>query len=435
MSQIRTTWRNWAGTEIAHPTSVVVPGDVDEVRAVVRAATAAGRRVKAVGSGHSFTGVAVTDGVQVRLDALAHRLDITDCGLATVGAGWVLHDLNRELAARGWALSNLGDIDRQTVSGAISTGTHGTGARFGSLSQQVRALELVLADGDLVRCDRGHDPKLFDAARVGLGAFGVLTAITVQCEPAFALHAVEAPMRLAEVLSDVDQLVAANDHFEFYWFPHTDRTMTKRNNRVPRGTALQPLGRARAYLDDELLSNRVFELLNRLSTAVPQSIPLLSAVSARALGRRTFTDASQRVFPSARTVRFRESEWALPVEAMAQALREVQQWIERSGERLLFPVEVRFGPADDPWLSTSYGRPTAWIAVHQYHRRPHDRFFDAVQHIMASVDGRPHWGKLHTLNAERLRTLYPRFDDALAVRDRVDPSDTFANDYLRRVFS
>ena len=430
-----TTWTNWARTERATPQAVVAPRDVEEVARVVRAAVAAGRRVKAVGSGHSFTGAAVTDGVMVRLDRLAARLEVGDGGLVTVGAGWPLHQLGPALEARGLAMSNLGDIDVQTLAGAIGTGTHGTGARFGGISDQVRGLQVVLADGSVVECGPDDDPELFDAARVGLGAFGVVTGVTLQCEPVFGLRAREAPMPLAEVLRDVDDFVAGNDHFEFYWFPHTDRTLTKSNNRTGPGEVMKPLGRKRSYLEDELLSNRVFEVVNRIATVAPRSTKALNAVSARALGRREFSDVSYRVFASSRRVRFRESEWALPRSAMPEVLGEIRAWIDSSGELVPFPVEVRFGRGDAPWLSTANGRDTAWIAVHQYHRLDHRRYFAAVQSIAASVGGRPHWGKLHTLDAERLRALYPRYDDAMRVRARVDPAGVFDNDYLDTVFA
>ncbi len=429
------SWTNWARTETARPVAVVAPRDVDEVSRVVRAAGRAGRRVKAVGSGHSFTGAAVTDGVMVRLDGLATRLEVLGGGLVTVGAGWRLHDLGPALHAHGLAMSNLGDIDVQTISGAIGTGTHGTGARFGGISDQVRGLQLVLADGSVVECGPDDDPDLFQAARVGLGGFGVVTAVTLQCEPVFGLHAAEAPMSLASVLDGLDELVSGNDHFEFYWFPHTDRTLTKRNNRLEPGAPLEPLSRSRSYLEDELLSNRVFEVVNRVATAAPRTTRVLNAVSARALGSRTFSDVSYRVFASSRRVRFRESEWALPRAALPDVLLEIRSWVESSGELLPFPVEVRFGRADEPWLSTAHGRDTAWIAVHQYHRLDHRRYFDAVQRIATSVGGRPHWGKLHTLDADRLRALYPRYDDAMGVRRRVDPAGVFANPYLEKVFA
>ncbi|GAA3864747.1 D-arabinono-1,4-lactone oxidase [Streptomyces sedi] len=427
-------WRNWSGTASARPVRVERPRTVDELRAVVRRAAAEGLRVKAVGSGHSFTGIAVAEGVLVRMDALDAPLRIDPrSGLVTVEAGIPLHRLNAVLAAHGLAMTNLGDIDRQTLSGAVSTGTHGTGARSGGLAAQVRALELVLADGSLVRCSAEERPELFAAARVGLGALGVLATVTLQCEPAFALWAREGPMGLPDVLGGLDELRAANEHFEFYWFPHTDRTLTKRNNRLGPDERPCPLGRTRAWFDDEFLSNTLLEGVSRLGTAVPGAIPGLNALSSRALSARAYSDASHRVFTSARRVVFREMEYAVPGESVAGVVRAIRRWVAESGERVAFPVEVRFAPADDVWLSTAYRRDSAYVAVHQYHRLPHERYFRAVAAIADAVGGRPHWGKLHWLDAAALRDRYPRFDDFLAVRDRVDPGGVFANPYLDRV--
>ncbi|MDT0345763.1 D-arabinono-1,4-lactone oxidase [Streptomyces litchfieldiae] len=427
-------WRNWSGTVTARPARVERPESVEELAEAVRRATADGLRVKAVGSGHSFTGVAATDGVLIRMDALHRPVRIDPrTGLVTVEAGMPLHRLNAVLAAHGLAMTNLGDIDRQTVSGAISTGTHGTGATSGSLAAQVHALELVLADGTFTRCAADERPDLFAAARIGLGALGVISRVTLRCEPAFALAAAEVPARLGTVLGGLDQLVAENEHFEFYWFPHTDRTLTKRNNRLPEGTPAHPLGRARAWFEDEFLSNTVFEGMNRLGTAFPPAIPRLNAVAARALSARHYSDASARVFTSPRRVVFREMEYAVPRESVAEVLRAVRRWVDGGGERIAFPVEVRFTPADDIWLSTAHGRDSAYVAVHQYQRLPYERYFRAVAAIADAVGGRPHWGKLHWLDAAALRERYPRFADFLRVRAELDPAGVFTNPYLNRV--
>ncbi|MDT0269090.1 D-arabinono-1,4-lactone oxidase [Streptomyces sp. DSM 44915] len=428
------TWRNWSGTVTARPARVVAPATVEELSAVVRAAGADGLRVKAVGSGHSFTGVAATDGVLLRMAALDAPVQIdAGSGLVTVEAGMPLHRLNAVLAAHGLAMTNLGDIDRQTVSGAISTGTHGTGARSGGLAAQVRGLELVCADGSRLRCSAAEEPEVFAAARVGLGALGVLTSVTLQCEPAFHLRAQEGPMGLTEVLGELPRLLAENEHVEFYWFPHTDRTLTKRNNRLPAGEPPRPPRRARAWFDDEFLSNTLYEGVNRLATAVPRAIPRLNALSSRALAARTYSHDSYRVFTSPRRVVFREMEYAVPREAVAEVLLAIRRWVADSGERVAFPVEVRFAPADDVWLSTAYRRESAYVAVHQYHRLPYERYFRAVAEIADAVGGRPHWGKLHWLDAAALRERYPRFADFLAVRERLDPDGVFANPYLDRV--
>jgi FAD-linked oxidoreductase len=428
------SWTNWSGTELTHPVRQAHPATVDELGEQVRAAVAQGLRVKAVGSGHSFTGVAVTDGLLIHLDRMAdiRSLDVPS-GQVTVGAGMPLHALNLALDGHGLALANLGDIDAQTISGAVATGTHGTGHALGGLATQVIGLELLTADGSVVQCSATESPKTFAAARIGLGALGVITAVTLQCVPAFALRAAESTMPLGDVLDGFDELADGNDHFEFYWFPHTQRTLTKRNNRVPAGEPLRPVPRLRGWVDDELLSNTVFGWTQRLTARVPRLTGRVNNVAARVLSAREYVDASYRVFCSPRRVRFREMEYAVPRESLVDVLRSIEAWVDGSGERVPFPVEVRVAAADDVWLSTAYERPTAYVAVHQFHTLDHERYFRAVESIVGGVGGRPHWGKLHYLDSVQLERLYPRFGDWREARSRLDPSGVFANDYLDRV--
>ncbi|HVV75417.1 MAG TPA: D-arabinono-1,4-lactone oxidase [Mycobacteriales bacterium] len=428
-------WHNWGRNQSSYPREVAIPATVDAVALLVERAAEDGRTVKAVGAGHSFTATAVAEDIQLRLDNLAGILSAdAESGLVTVGAGTPLHRLNAELETRGLSMTNLGDIDAQTVAGAISTGTHGTGAKLGGLATQVRGLQLVLADGSTVEVAETSDPELFQAARVGIGAFGIVTAVTLQCEPLFRLTAVEQPMPLQQVLEDFDSLADGNEHFEFYWFPHTDVALTKRNNRPEPGEPGKQLPRWREWLDDELLSNGVFEAVQRIAYRRPTAIPGFNRLSARALSARTFTDVSHRVFVSPRRVRFREMEYAVPRERLVDVFRSVRSWIESSGEVISFPVEVRVAAADDIWLSTASGRASGYLAVHQWHRVDYEPYFRAVESIAAEVGGRPHWGKLHWLDAATLRERYPHFDDAMKVRDRVDPNRVFSNVYTNQVF-
>lgn len=434
-----TPWQNWARTAHATPRRVAQPRDLGELVTVVRGAAQAGLHVRAVGGGHSFTPAAVTDGVQLNLDMIdaLERVAPQPDGTThvTVGAGIRLHALNTLLAQQGLAMRNLGDIDKQSIAGAVSTGTHGTGSRLGGLATQVVGARLVLADGDVVEVSRTQRPELFELARLGLGSVGVLASVTLEVVPAFRLEAREEPWPLDRVLEELegpDGLVDGNDHFEFYWFPHTRRALTKRNNRVPDDVVL-PLHPVRSWIDDELLSNAVFALTNRIATLVPPATVGINQLSSRALSARRYTAASAEVFVSPRRVRFREMEYAVPRERIADVLAEVDGWIESSGERLPFPVEVRFAAADDLWLSTAYGRPTAYLAVHQNAYLPYTRYFSAVERIAAQVGGRPHWGKLHWLDADQLAGVYPRFADAQRVRADADPDGTFSNAYLDQV--
>ena len=427
-------WSNWAGTESTTLARVATPRSEEELIEEILKARRRGLRVKAIGAGHSFTGVAVTDGLQLRLGGLTGvtTIDATR-GEATVRAGTPLHVLNEELAQLGFALPNLGDIDRQSVAGAIATGTHGTGLRFTGLAGGVRALRIVLADGSVADCSPKQEPDLFQAARLGLGALGVITEVTVEVVPAFLLQADERPEPLGAVLDTLDDEIESHDHFEFYWYPHTERTQVKRNTRVGPGAEADPLPRWRRALDDDLLTNRVWEAACRFAARVPRSTKPLMNVAVRVQTARTYTDTSYKVFATPREVRFRESEWAVPRAALRDVLLEVKAWVDSHDETISYPVECRVAAPDDVWLSTAHGRETAYVAVHHYHRRADGAYFDAVEQIAMSHGGRPHWGKLHTRDAGYLRSVYPRFDDFLAMRDRLDPQRVFVNPHLDRV--
>lgn len=427
-------WRNWAGTERVTPKRVVTPGSTEEIAEAVTAAARDGLRVKAVGSGHSFTGAAVAPDVQLRPDRLDQAVSIErDSGLVTVQSGIPLHKLNPLLLENGLAMEVLGDIDRQTIAGAVSTGTHGSGERFGSISTQVRALELVLADGSVVTASRKTDPELFAAARVSLGALGVVSSVTLQCVPLYALRAIDEPQPLDDVLDNIDQLVKANDHFEFFWFPHTATALTRRFDRLPADTTLKPMSRTTRIVDDRIVTNIGFEAMLRLGSLRPKLVPVITRFVTRAVSARDFTDLAPRVFASARNVQFREGEYAVPRDRVVDCLRELRTWVDTHDEPVSFPFEVRFSRADDIWLSPAYERDVAYVAFHQYHRLPHERWFAICEEILGAAGGRPHWGKMHRLSATELGERYPRFADFVALRNKLDPEGRFGNPYLDRV--
>lgn len=429
------TWRSWSGLESATGLDPVSPRDAAEVADVVRAARAAGRKVKAAGTGHSFTGIATPRDVHLLPDAMRGILAVDrDAMTVTALAGTRLKDFNAALERLGLSLHNMGDIAEQTLAGAISTGTHGTGGRAAGLAAQVVGLELVSGTGDVLRITAAEDPDLLALTRVGLGALGVVVAITFAVEPLFLLRAEEQPMAWSDALAAFDDLTAAHDHVDMYWFPHTDRMLTKRNTRV--GTDLRdarPLPAWRARLDDDLLSNTVFGAQTAALNLAPRAIPAANRLASRLLGPRTYTDVAHRVFTTERRVVFREMEYAVPREAGLAALQECRTAFERSGLTVSFPVEIRVAPADDVALSTSYGRDSFYLAFHTHRRADHRAYFALMEPIMRAHEGRPHWGKLHTRHVEGLAPLYPRFADVLVLRDRLDPDRVFANDYLTQV--
>ncbi|MGI5438207.1 D-arabinono-1,4-lactone oxidase [Streptomyces shenzhenensis] len=426
------TWRNWGGNVVARPAREVTPASVEELVSAVRRAAEDGLTVKAVGTGHSFTAVAAADGVLVRPHLLTgiRRID-RDAMTVTVEAGTPLKRLNMALAREGLSLTNMGDIMEQTVSGATSTGTHGTGRDSASIAAQIKGLELVTADGSVLSCSERENPEVFAAARIGLGALGVVTAITFAVEPEFLLTAREEPMPLDRVLADFDRLWAENEHFEFYWFPHTGNTNTKRNNRSAGPE--RPVGQAAGWFEDEFLSNGLFQVAQWVGRAAPVTVPAIARISSRALSARTYTDIPYKVFTSPRRVRFVEMEYAVPRAALVDTLRELKSMIDRAGLRISFPVEVRTAPADDITLSTASGRDSAYIAIHMFRGTPYQAYFTAAERIFTAHEGRPHWGKVHTRDAAYFAEAYPRFGEFTALRNRLDPDRRFQNDHLRRV--
>jgi len=426
-------WRNWAGDQQCVPAAIERPANLDELRAAIARAAESGRPVRAAASGHSFTDIACTDGVMLRLDAMNRVLDVDRAaGLAKVEGGIVIRDLSEALAREGLALENLGDIDVQTVAGAISTATHGTGERFGNISAQVEALELVTADGSLVGCGRETDPDLWRAARVGLGSLGVIASVTFRVVPAFTIRRHDHAMPLDEALARLDELSAANEHFEFYVFPHTRTALCRESRHVddpPR-----PRGRVQEYVLEHLLENSGLELLCRIGKRFPRRIPQINRFIARTLGSGSVkTDASYRVFSTRRLVRFTEMEYAVPREQGPEALRRVLDMIDRRGYAVPFPIEFRVVAADDAYLSTAYERETVYIAVHMYRGMTWEPYFRAVEAIMDTYDGRPHWGKRHFQKAATLAPRYPEWDRFQAVRARLDPEGRFQNEYSNRV--
>ncbi len=424
-----TEWRNWAGDQVCRPASVSRPESVAELVELVASASS----IKVRGSGHSFSEAALTDGVMIDLAAMDRVLDVDPTsGLVKVEGGIALRALNLALHEHGLAMANLGDIDRQTISGAISTATHGTGAQLPNISAQVAGIELVTGSGELVSLgpDDPDGGLAFRAARVGIGALGAIATVTLQTVPAFALHRVDEPIALDRVLSDFDQLAAANDHFEFFVFPYTDQALTIRRNRTDE--PLRPRSALNLLINETFLQNRVGNWLFGLTGRFPALIPRLTQLSAWFLSEGDYTDHSFKIFSSERTIRFTEMEWALPRADGPAAVRRVLDWIASERYPVAFPLECRVVAADDALLSPSFERDTFYIAIHQYRGMEWRPYFEAVQAIMGEYGGRPHWGKRHMLGAAELASRYPRFGDFLAVRERLDPDRVFANGYTER---
>ncbi len=425
-------WKNWSGTVACPDTPVATPASAAELADTLRDAARDGRPVRMVGGGHSFSPVVATDGIIVSLDRLQGVVDL-DAGsrIARVRAGTRLWAVGDALAARGLAMENLGDINVQSIAGATSTGTHGTGIAFGNIATQIAALKFLCADGSEIAASATENPALFEGGRIALGSLGVLTEISLRLVPSFRLRLERGKMDLDDCLAQADDLVARHRNFEFYWLPHTDAVLTKAWNLTEAPVDEQGFGR---WVSDVLLENKAFGVLCDLGKAVPSLCPAISRFCAALLSRSEQVDASHSMLSTVREVRFNEMEWSLPAAHGADALREIRALIARREFPLMFPLEYRWVRGDDIWLSPNYGRDSVHISVHQYRGMPFERYFDAVQAICLNHGGRPHWGKVHSLTARQLAPLYPRWDDFMALRERMDPAGRFLTPYLRALF-
>lgn len=425
-------WRNWGRTYTCSPEALDRPTGEEEIASIVAAAGDRGSRVKAIGSGHSFTDIACTDGTMITLEDYNRVLDVdADKKTVTVQSGITLAALSEELARVGLALENMGDIGYQTVAGAISTATHGTGVQLGNLSTQVRALRLVTSTGEVVELTEETDPEMFRCACVGIGSLGVVSTVTIQCVDAFNLEALEEPRALDECLENLDEWVEKNEHFEFFWFPHTEVCLTKRNNRTDAPARRR--GATATWVEDLLLENHTFGVLCRLGRARPSWIPSFNRFLTKTFSRSKKIDRSDHIFTTPRLVRFSEMEYAIPRQAADATLRALRKMVNDGDLHINFPVEVRFVAGDQLPLSPSFGRQTCYIAVHTFEQMDYQPYFRSVEAIMDEHQGRPHWGKLHFQTHATLSERYPMWEDFQRARKRLDPDGLFSNDYLERV--
>ena len=329
---------NWSQLQRFQPREIFTPRSEDELAAIVARADAEGRRIKVMGAGHSFTAIAVTPDFHVTIHALdqLHHVDQSS-GVVTVGAGITLKKLNRELDRYGLALTNMGDIDKQSIAGAVSTGTHGTGLAYGGIATQIRGLRMITPNGDVVDIDANHEPELFRCARVGLGALGIITRVTLQAVPSFRLHAVESSHSLDDVLEAWPDTIRVNDHAEFFFMPGGRNAARKINNRTDEPAA--PLSRRR-YIADKLVAENVgFGVINRVARRLPRAAPTVAKLLNGSEMNRDYVDVSHKVFSTPRWVHFYESEWSLPLDSLVPAVRELNAFARTLGKPVTFPIE------------------------------------------------------------------------------------------------
>ncbi|MFF2481093.1 D-arabinono-1,4-lactone oxidase [Paenibacillus sp. NPDC058071] len=425
-------WSNWSGSVTARPQEIRMPRSVDEVAEAVRVCRREGRRLRIVGSGHSFTPIAATDELLISLDGLQGIVGVDPEGFtATVWAGTKLKLLGELLFENGLSQENLGDIDVQSIAGAVSTGTHGTGISFGNISTQVVGVKIVAGTGEVLDVTRESHPDWFKAMQVSLGSLGIIVQLTLKLRPSYKLEYESRRMLLDDCLQQLEPLREANRHFEFYWFPYAKPSQIK----VMNITDKEATGRkVWDHISDVWIENSLFGLLSEMSRKLPGTSKAISRLSASQVPVGRKVNYSHRIFATQRLVRFNEMEYNLPAEAMADVIREMREKIERERYRVHFPIECRYAKGDDIWLSPAYDRDSAYIAVHMFKGMPHERYFADMEEIFLRYGGRPHWGKMHGLQAGQLAERYPMWRAFKAVREELDPDGLLLNDYLRKIF-
>ena len=403
------------------------PADLNELVDVVKDANGGGRRIRVVGAGHSFTRLVETNDTLVSLDRIAGVVSADAAShRATVWAGTRLKDLGANLFDFGLAQENLGDIDEQSIAGAISTGTHGTGVNVGSIATQVEELTMITGAGDVIHCSEESNADIFKAAQVSFGALGIIAQVTLRLSHTYRLRRESRRAMLNDCLENLEQLKRANRNYEFFWFPYSEFCQSKTLN-VTSDTPT-PVNKFNLMME-----NRVFHMLSECCRIFPRLSSSISRLSGRLIPTVSEVNYSHRIFPTPRLVRFQEMEYNVPTEEFIDALLEIRDCIKRRRFAVHFPVECRFVRADNIWLSPASGRDSAYLAVHMYQGMPHREFFDAIEPILQRHKGRPHWGKMHTMTAEQLSALYPCWDDFCRLRAELDPKGVFLNQYLEEM--
>ena len=418
-------WRNWSGSQQCLPAARSAPATVAELQELIASAKGT---VRAVGAGHSFTPLVPTDGTIVSLSRISGLVSHdSQTRQATLWAGSRLGDIGQPLEDAGQALVNMPDIDEQTLAGCLATATHGTGAGIGCMSTFIEGLQLVDARGDLVDCDANNNPELFQAAKVSLGALGVITQVRLQNVAPYRLRRETVWRSFEEMLELADSMAEQHRNFEFYYIPFSGMGFTDVHDITD-----EPLGSTEKIDSNESVQD--LKLARDWLQGSPKLRELVLSSIVKTLDDEVMVESSWKNYASERNVRFNEMEYHLPREHGLQALREVRTALETQHPEVFFPIEVRFIKGDDIWLSPFHQRDTCSIAVHRYFEEDYKPYFKTIEPIFRKYEGRPHWGKLNTLQRDDFRKLYPRWDDFVEVRRTVDPNGRFLNPYLAGLF-
>lgn len=416
-------WNNWSGFQHSQPEHILKPSSIDELKNIVQNH----HKIRVVGAGHSFTPLVCTDATLLSLDHFSGVENVnTALTQANIWSGTRLFNLDQYLEPIQQSLMQQGDIDQQSLAGAVSTGTHGTGLNLHCISAYVEAFELLTASGDILTCSRQDNPNIFEAGRVSLGSLGILTKITMQNKPRYKLKEHVRLCSVKEFLENIDLWKTQHRHIECFAFSHADQLILKTLDITDED--IQP----------RKLSWPSEDALLTICCSLTKSFPALNPKLQKLLGvfvkPTTFVDWSSQIFPTPRETKFNEMEYQIPIESGMECLEAVLTALKNAKAQTFFPVEFRFVKGDDIWLSPFYQQDSISISVHQYHKQAPNQLFDEIEPIFQHYRGRPHWGKMHNMGASQLQALYPKWDDFMQLRAQLDPTQKFLNPYLEKLF-
>lgn len=424
--------KNWSGNVQWNPSIIEKPSTEKEIQNIVLKAANDNKKIRVIGSGHSFTSLCSTNEILISLDNYQGATSINkEKKQATVKGGTKLSLLGELLFKEGLAMENLGDINVQSVAGAISTGTHGTGVGFKSISNQVVALKFINGKGEVIECSETKNTELFKAAQVSLGCFGIITEITIQCVPAYKLKLQNGREKLSDVLATLDQRNTENRNFEFYWIPYTDTAWTKTSNIVEESEPDKV--NIFNYLTEYVLENYVYKILCEYAKIFPSQNKTVANITAASISSVKKVFHSHKVYTTQRLVKFHEMEYNIPADAYNDAFKDIKKLVNTKKFNVHFPIENRWVKGDDVYMSPAYERDSAYIACHMYNKKDSKAYFTALEEIFKAYNGRPHWGKMNNFTTEDIVNSYPKFDTFMTLRKQHDPQNIFVNPYIKNL--
>lgn len=431
-------WKNWSETYSCHPRQFFQPTSISEIISILKRAEIEKSKVKVVGAGHSPSRITLTNDYMINLDKMNRIISIDSKEkLVKVEAGIRITELNEILSKNGLALSVLGSISEQSVAGAISTGTHGTGLKFGICATYIKEIEFISSTGEVILASKAESPQIFSAILCGLGALGIIVTVTLQCEAAYNLEAISYPISYEKIKKNYKTMARSSEHFRFWIFPHTSKCSVWQANRTKKTTTKKSYF---SFVKEKWIGYYLLEFLLYCSLYLSSLVPLINRLYQSILFNRkvTHVDRNDRVFNFDCLFKQYVTEWSIPIDNLPFALDSLLEIIKEKDLKVHFPIEVRFVKGDDIMVSPCFGRDSCYIGIIMYrpygHPISYEEYFKSYEQMMVKLGGRPHWAKEILSENIFFSHIYPQWDEFKKIREALDPEHRFSNEYLDRIF-